>query len=209
MRFFILIYFLFCTCPTLAQSTIKVGNFSGGDLQEWKAQKFVGETLYRLEENEGHRLLHALAQSSASGLCREVEIDLAKTPILRWSWRMDKGKENLNERTKEGDDHPLRLYLIHKYNFFQATALQYAWSLSERENTAWLSPYTTNMMQLAVNSGTKQAGSLLNHTRNVRADFADFLHERIEQIDEICIMSDADNSRSLADAWYGDIEFSS
>jgi hypothetical protein len=49
---------------------------------------------------------------SASMLFRHVDIDLAAYPILAWRWYIELPiRSPLDERTREGDDHPARLFL--------------------------------------------------------------------------------------------------
>jgi hypothetical protein len=49
---------------------------------------------------------------SASMLFRQVDIDLAAYPMLAWRWLIELPiRSPLDERTREGDDHPARLFL--------------------------------------------------------------------------------------------------
>jgi hypothetical protein len=50
--------------------------------------------------------------NSASMLFRHVDIDLAAYPMLAWRWYIELPiRSPLDERTREGDDHPARLFL--------------------------------------------------------------------------------------------------
>jgi len=61
---------------------------------------------------EGTPSLRVATKDSASMLYRFVDIDLAKFPVLRWRWFVEMGIESeIDERTREGDDHPARLFL--------------------------------------------------------------------------------------------------
>jgi hypothetical protein len=49
---------------------------------------------------------------SASMLFRHVDIDLAAYPMLAWRWYIELPiRSRLDERTREGDDHPAQLFL--------------------------------------------------------------------------------------------------
>ena len=51
-------------------------------------------------------------RDSASMLFRHVDIDLAAYPMLAWRWDIELPiRSPLDERTREGDDHPARLFL--------------------------------------------------------------------------------------------------
>jgi hypothetical protein len=192
-------------------ATIAVGRFSSGDLTGWKETAFVGRTRYDLATVDGSGLvaLRAEAKASASGYCRDIEIDLRRTPVVAWSWRMDRGPSGLDERRKSGDDHPLRLYFVHRAGLFGSAsrAMAYVWSIGESAGTAWANPFAGEVMQLAVDSGTAAAGSMQQHARDLRADFRQLSGLDIERIDTVCLMTDSDQSGSDSKGWYGDISF--
>ena len=52
-------------------------------------------------------------RSTASMLFRHVDLELADYPFLIWRWYIEQPIESLlDERTREGDDHPARLFLV-------------------------------------------------------------------------------------------------
>src|SRR5918996_696818 len=56
--------------------------------------------------------LRCETQSSASMLFRHADIDLVTYPILEWRWFIEKPiVSEVDERTREGDDHPARLFI--------------------------------------------------------------------------------------------------
>ena len=196
--------------PALAEE-VAVGRFSAGDMRGWRETSFFGRTTYRIErlKGSGTFALRAEAKASASGFCRDVDIDLRRTPLIDWSWRMDEGPEGLDERRKPGDDHPLRLYFVHKAGLFggASRAIAYIWSMSEPVGTAWRNPYAREVMQLAVDSGVASAGSMQSHKRDLRDDFSKLSGLEIDRIDTVCLMTDSDQSKLVSKGWYGDIRF--
>ncbi|HEX2582125.1 MAG TPA: DUF3047 domain-containing protein [Dongiaceae bacterium] len=207
MRRFLLASLVVFSCHAQAQM-IPIADFDRSGLEGWYRKKFAGETSYALEPSPGGGMaLHAQSRASASGYCKDVAIDLTRTPFVSWSWRMDRGPEKLDERSKEGDDHPLRLYFVHRNGWFDAQVVQYAWSLSLPAGTGWYNPFTDRVYQIAVDSGTKQAGTFLSHGRDLRADFATAFHIDTTRIDTVCLMTDSDNSHGEAEAWYGNVTF--
>jgi hypothetical protein len=186
------------------------GNFSAGDLSDWSEQVFNGNTIYQPATIDGRRALAATSAASASGLHKKVKIDLATTPYLEWSWRSDTVLRGIDETTKAGDDYPVRIYVIFSrgWFFWQTYALCYVWSGGQPVDTAWPNAYTSNTVQLAVQSGEAQLGEWLSYRRDVRADIKRHMGFDVERIDAIAIMTDTDNSAQRANAWYGDIVFS-
>ena len=186
-----------------------VARFSMGDLAGWQRERFSGETIYTIEPFEGAKALHARAVGTASGLYREMEIDLRATPIVTWRWALGQGKAGLDPRQKKGDDYPLRLYFVVKRGLFNldTIAVQYVWSLSQPAGASWPNPFAPSVMQIAIDDATSPHGRMVQHSRNLREDFRQLFGEAIDRIDVIAIMTDADNAGGVSEGWYGDVSF--
>lgn len=190
-------------------SAIMVGNFSGNDLTGWESHFFSGETRYELVNDAQTRVIRAVARGTASGIVREFRVDLTSTPVLRWRWRVDGTLKVENERTKSDDDFAARLYVIRKSGifFWKTQTVNYVWSNHQSPGTSWSNPYTANSQMIAVRSGNQQAGVWFSERRNVREDFKRLFDTDVTTIHAIAIMTDADNTKQNASAWYGDIQF--
>jgi len=185
-----------------------VGDFSKGDLAGWKTKSFQGMTSYRLVTQDGRQVLEAISKRAASGLVREIRVDLEKLPTLNWSWRVDDVLTGVDERTKAGDDYPARVYVIVSggFAFWRTRTLIYVWSSRQPVGSTWENAFTANACVMALQSG-KAAGWATEH-RDVRSDFKTCFNDDITYIDAVAIMTDTDNSQQEATAWYGDIFFS-
>jgi hypothetical protein len=65
---------------------------------------------------------------SASMLFRSVDIDLAAYPMLAWRWYIELLIHSpLDERTREGDDHPARLFLRFLTDRGEKRAMEVIW----------------------------------------------------------------------------------
>jgi hypothetical protein len=65
---------------------------------------------------------------SASMLFRHVDIDLAAYPMLVWRWYIELPiRSPLDERTREGDDHPARLFLRFATDHGERRAMEVIW----------------------------------------------------------------------------------
>ena len=190
-----------------ADAELMVGRFSADDLRDWQTQSFQGETRYTLREQDGRRVLFADSQGTASGLYREIRVDLNHTPYLNWSWRVDRVLDGVNERTKAGDDYPARVYVVVSGGaaFWRTRSLVYVWSSHQPVGATWNNAFTSNARVMALRSGTKDAGRWVNEKRDIRADFRQLFGEEIDRIDAVALMTDTDNSGQSATAWYGDL----
>lgn len=198
------------SAPLYAE-TINVGEFSKQQLGGWSPQKFSGQTQYQFQTINQQTLLQANSQASASGLVRKLRIDLQKTPILNWSWRIDNTLPGLNEQSKAGDDYAARLYVVVDGGLLKwnSKAVNYVWSSNQVRGASWNNAYLPdNAKMIAVRGKQDKAGGLVREKRNVAADFKRLYGADIRYIDAIAIMTDTDNSKGKASAAYGDIFFS-
>ena len=182
-----------------------------GDISSWKEKRFKGSTVYETVTVGGRAALRATSNGTASGLFRRVRIDIEKTPILRWSWRVEKSLDGVDERTRGGDDYSARVYVIrrHPLLFWMTRALNYVWSSSLPKGTAWPNAYTNAVHMVAVRSGTSEAVGWIDERRDVREDFLDLFGRHVRYIHGVAVMTDTDNAGGIAVAYYGDISFSS
>lgn len=210
MKFPILLIILFLPFTVVGERLI-VGHFSAGDLGDWQSRAFQGETDYRISETSGNLALRAVSDGQASGLYREIHINLTETPYIRWSWKIDNILEGIDERTRDGDDFPARVYVVASGGalFWRTRSLVYVWSSHQPVDSLWQNPYTGNARHIAVRSGPEQTGRWLEESRNLREDWERAFGDSIDGIDAVAIMTDTDNSGLAASAWYGDIMFSS
>ena len=193
-----------------ADSRIDIGRFSHNDLAGWESKSFKGETKYNLSDDNGARVLRADSHRTASGMFREIKVNLTQTPILNWSWKTGQVFKNIDEQTKNGDDYPVRIYVIFSGGFFfwKTRAINYVWSSNQPVGSSWENAYTDSARMIAVESGKEKVGQWVNEKRNILTDFRILFGENVKFADAVAVMTDTDNSGQKATGWYGDIWFS-
>jgi len=192
------------------EERIDIARFSLGDMSSWQTKIFTGETHYALASTDGRTALHANSTTAASGLFRKVSIDLNKTPILHWSWKVDNVLMGADERTRAGDDYSARVYVVFSGGaaFWRTRAINYVWSNKQPINSNWRNAFTGNAQMIVVRSGSKQVGQWVEDHRDVLADYRSVFGKQPDKVDAVAIMTDTDNTGITASAWYGDIWFS-
>lgn len=191
---------------------VGVGLFSHGDLAGWQPKRFAGRTRYSLVRTQGRLVLRAVSHASASGLYRQVHIDLARTPYLHWSWRVAHVLASPHdERTRGGDDYPARVYVVFSGGlfFWRTRAIDYVWSSNQPVGSSWPNAFTGRVRMVAVESGSAKVGRWVDERRDVLADYRRLFGAEPGDVDAVAIMTDTDNTGLSATAWYGDIWFSS
>ena len=182
-----------------------------GDIAGWEEKVFEGATVYETVRHDGRDAVRATSRGAASGLYLRRRIDLDKTPILRWSWRVDATLGDIDERTRAGDDYGARVYVIRSHPVFlwRTRAVNYVWASTMAAGETWPNAYTDSSRHVAVRSGDALAGRWVEERRDVRADFRELFGESVRYLDAVAIMTDTDNTGGAAVAYYGDITFTS
>lgn len=174
----------------------------------WRAVSFQGHTRYQFDSSAD--CWRADAQASASGLVREKDVDLGRTPWLHWRWRAPaipdwpshNGQQGSNERGKGGDDFLARVYVIKKgWLPWRTRAINYVWSRHNPVGSHWHNPFTNQAMMVVV-QGPGGAGAWHGFSRNVAADFKHFWGLDVKAVDAVAIMTDTDNTGVEARACY-------
>ncbi len=193
-----------------AVEPISVSEFESHGLDHWESRAFAGRTDYRIGVHEGRTAVQATADSSASGIYREIQIDLARTPILEWWWQVESTVATDDPRQRSGDDYAARVYVVFPSRlFWRTTTVNYVWAdADEQIDDAWPNPYTANAQMLVVRAGDGEAGQWVRERRDVRADYQRlFGRPPPEGKLAVAIMTDTDDTQSVARAWFADLRF--
>jgi len=188
-----------------------IGHFSAGDLSQWQSKSFKGETRYQLEPLDGTTVLKAESSASASGLFKELRIDLRKTPFLNWRWRIENRLGKINEQSKAGDDYAARVYVVISGGlaFWRTRAINYVWASTSPKGKIWPNAFAgDHAMMIALRSADDRTGEWYSEKRNILDDLRQQLGEELTYIDAVAIMTDTDNAQGKVTAYYGDIYFS-
>ncbi|MEX1081770.1 MAG: DUF3047 domain-containing protein [Halofilum sp. (in: g-proteobacteria)] len=175
----------------------------------WESHSFTGNTDYAYAEAVGQPAVHArCTQDTSSGLFLRETIELTKTPVIEWSWRVDDIYEDVDETVKAGDDYPARIYVVDEHPIFpwRTRALSYVWSSTMEEGEDWTNAYADQVHMIAVDAGEDGLGTWHSYRRNLREDFQRYHDRDLEQVDAIAIMSDCDDAGQTSEAWFGTIQ---
>lgn len=177
------------------------------DFRNWEKKDFVDTNQYLFNTDNSTPSVKVTSKHSASGLFLKKKVDLNQTPVLNWSWKIDKALHTLNERKKSGDDFAARVYVLTSTGPlpWQKKSLSYVWSSYQETGLQWKNPYTGKVIMMSIDTGEQHAGTWQHHRRNVQQDL-----ERAfgKKFDQIAVMTDTDNSKQQATAWYKNFYFS-
>ena len=208
---------LLVICLVFAKSClaneIKVFDFTETELTELKVRKVRGadnKTVYIVGSNENGNFLKAIADNAASGLGKELKIDLNKTPFINITWKIEKDLVGIKENTKKGHDFAARVFVIKKIGATPLSnrAVNYVFSSNNQIGFNSPSPYTKKSIDNVLSSTKNNLNEWVTVKANVKEDFKKFHDLDVNELDGLAIMSDTDNSKMRAVAYYQNIYFS-
>ena len=193
---------------------VKVFEFTEKELSELKIRKVRGadnKTVYTAGSNENGNFFKAVADNAASGLGKEVKIDLNKTPFINITWKIEQDLKGIKEDTKKGHDFAARVFAVKKTGATPISnrAVNYVFSSNSEIGENWPSPYTKKSIDNVLASTKENLNEWVTVKANVKDDFKKFHGLDINELDGLAIMSDTDNSKLKSVAYYQNIFFSS
>ena len=213
-----------------------VGNFSdatpGGPFpQGWKPlifEKIREHTQYDLVKDGEQVVVKAVSHQSSSGLTKEIAIDPKEYPVIEWQWKIENILQKGDVSEKSGDDYPARLYITFQYDgsqvgFFEKAkfetmrllygqyppigAINYIWESKSPIGTMVPNPYTERVYMFVTQSGSAKLHQWVTEKHNVYEDYKKAFGKNPPHISGVAIMTDTDNTKETAVAYFGDIVF--
>ncbi len=209
------ILFLFCLSVLFTKNVysqnIEVFSFTEEELKTLKVKKIKKLTEYQIGSNANGNFLRAEAEGQASGLGKEIKINLDKTPFINITWKVENNLNGINERSKKGHDFAARVFVVKKTGITALSnrAINYVFSSNEDVGENWNSPYTKNSIDYVLSTTKINDDEWITVKSNVKNDFKNLHNLDVNEIDGVAILTDTDNSKMKAVSYYQNIYFSS
>nr|WP_257993102.1 DUF3047 domain-containing protein [Cupriavidus pauculus] len=192
--------------------------------QPWRVNRNKTPTRYSLVEVDQRTVLHAEADGSASGLY--VPLTERDPRMLRWMWKTRDVIRVADNAVSHREDAPLRIFVAFDgdrstlslkdqlmYEMARITTgrempyatLMYIWGGKRPVGSILNNPHTDRVRMIIVDSGTRHTNEWRCHERDLRADYRKAFGTDPGKILAVGLMTDTDNTKSRAEAWYGDI----
>lgn len=183
-------------------------------------------THYSVRNEGGNYFLRAESDMGASAIYKKFSADPREFQALSWRWKVENALEGGDERFKAGDDYAARLYVTFEHEREKTrpydrlkralaravygleppgSAICYVWAGGLEKNEALPNPYTEKVMMVAIESGPGLAGAWVREERNVLDDYRELFKAEPPMIDGMVVMTDTDNTKGRAVAYYDDI----
>lgn len=200
----------------------------GDPTQEWQPISIPGKqpTKYRWVTDDGKPVIEAYAERSASMWRKRLQVPSHRVGETAFSWRIERPIAGASVAEAEREDAPARVLfafsgdirrLPHRtrlmFDLAEAltgevppyATLMYVWD-SAPEGSLIHNPRSDRIRKIVLDSGVARAGQWRHHRRNLREDFIRAFGEEPGDLVAVAVMTDADNTKSLARAWYGPIK---
>ena len=201
-----------------------------GEPQGWQHQALPGKKSVQFVpvRQDGRSALAATAESAASVMRHNVHIEPAQLANLRFSWKVPQLIADADLATRDADDSPVRVILAFDGDRSRFTprdamlselmravtgeqmpfaTLMYVWCNKRTPGTVIRSPRTDRIRKLVLESGPGRLNQWLDYERDIRADYVKAFGEEPGALIGIALMTDSDNTRTTARAWYGPLNF--
>jgi len=225
------LFFALFTCLFLfpliqAQATERaVINEDFHSLAQWQPYSFPGKkraSSYKIVQQNGHSFLKTETRNSASAIICRTSFAVADFPVISWRWKVDTIYPKGDLRRKNGDDYPIRIYVMFQYEAGKASfleklqyesakllygeypphsSLNYIWANRKQELTFAPNPYTSRAMMFPLDQGGDKVGQWISHRRNILEDYRLAFGKEPPQQATLAIMSDSDDTGSSATAY--------
>ena len=177
---------------------------------------------------DGRAAMAASSNGSASMLRRVVRVEPAQLGQLGFSWKLPELIEYADLSDREFDDSPVRIVLAFEGDRSRFSAknarlselvqlltgdelpyatLMYVWCNVCVPNEVIQNPRTDRIRKLPLESGPAKLNRWLDYERDVKRDFELAFGEAPGALTSISIMTDTDNTKSSARAYYGPLKF--
>jgi hypothetical protein len=188
------------------------------NLKNWKPLYFTKikrHSSYTIERKGDERYLRAESNSSASGLIFKREYDVYKYPYLEWRWKVDNVYKKGDARSKAGDDYPIRVYVLFKYDPEKASlpekirynsarllygrypphsGLSYIWANKSHSDYIITNPYSEKTKMILLQLGASHVGQWMTEWIHVLSDYRRAFGENPPPRASLAIMNDSDNT---------------
>ena len=181
--------------------------------QPWQHLAMRGETDYRVVSIEGQLAIRAQGRESASGLGREVDVDLKHCPEVGWTWRMEVLQASANIGDRNRDDVAASVgFMFGDPGFLGAPtpvpSIRYVWT-NDRYPPETVLPnpyYPQHVKNIVLRSGESHAGQWLQERRNLVADYEQaFGQPPAGRLYAMVLFSDNDQTGEPVIAYYRDV----
>lgn len=177
---------------------------------------------------DGVEAVKLSSKAALTFLERRVEIDIRKYPVVTWRWKVEDILEGVDERTIQGDDHPIRILFVFEADPLEQSwwfrlkrflyldwyhghpvggrFIEYLWSSHLKPGDIIRDPRKPKQKLIAIEGGRSRLGKWLFYKRNLYEDFKILYNEEPPNLIFIGVLNDTDQTGQEATSYIADLK---
>jgi hypothetical protein len=201
------------------------------DLLGWEQFRFVGvakDSIYRIHRDGDGSFLEIESRGGASSLLSLRSFNVYEYPTIEWRWRVDGVLANGDIARRSGDDYPVRVYVLFRYDpsrigpllrlqyntvrllygrYPPHAGINYVWANRDDISMPFVrNAHSRRAVMYVMDAGDQDAGQWRVHRRNIVEDYRRAFGEDPPAEAKVAIMGDGDNTGESERSWLDYIE---
>jgi len=178
----------------------------------WDVTEFSGhDPAIELTRVDGRLALRLRSEGNSFAIHRDLVLDVRQYSILTWWWKVNRLPNGGDLREPGRDDQAAQLYVIFPRWPAPRTAsdvIGYVWDSRAPVGTTLRNPSAPNVRVVVLESGPGRLDTWLREQRNVAADYRALFGAEPPRAGKVALMIDSNDTKSGAEAMFGDLTFS-
>ena len=178
----------------------------------WEVAEFAGaDPSVELVRTDGRVAVRLRSERNSFALHRDLVLDLQQYPVLSWSWKVSQLPAGGDIRVPGRDDQAAQVYVVFPRWPSPRTSsdvIGYVWDTRAPVGTRLTHPKAPNVRIVVVESGPERLDRWLRQRRNVAEDYQALFGRPAPRAGKLGLMIDSNDTRSEAEALFGDLAFS-
>ena len=199
-------------------------------LDDWRPlyfPKIEQHSKYTIVREGKESYLKAESNASASGIIYRKEFNVYDYPKISWRWMISNVYKKGDTGGKSGDDYPIRIYVIFRYDPEKASlgqkiryglakiiygeyppqsSLTYIWANREYPEKILISPYASEAKMVIMEAGEEHAGKWMTEEADILEDYKMAFGVSPPATASLAIMNDSDNTGESSTSYVDYIE---
>ena len=178
----------------------------------WGVTEFVGNgALVELARLDGRVALRLRSEQNSFAVHRDLVLDVRQYPTLTWSWKVTRLPAGGDVREPGQDDQAAQVYVVFPRwpaPRTRSDVIGYVWDSRAPVGTTLTHPKAPNVRIVVLESGPGRLDTWVREQRNVAEDYQALFGRQPPRAGKLALMIDSNDTRSGAEAWFGNLTFS-
>ncbi len=200
------------------------------DLESWRPlvfPKIKQHSTYSIDKDGNDHFLKTASNGAASGIIYKKEFNVYEFSKVRWRWKVSNIYTKGDELSKAGDDYPIRIYIIFKYDpdaaaFGQKlkyglakkiygeypphSSLNYIWANRKHAERFITNAFVDEAKMVLLEAGSEKVNRWVEEEIDILDDYQKAFGTKPPAIASVAIMNDSDNTGESSESFVDYIE---